>query len=147
MAADATRTATTSSRVALTVRGELHGGCWLGTVSLTLVRALCCFAAADVLCTSGHRIGTAEIESALVAHSLVAEAAVVGIPHNIKGEGICCYITLVKAAAPGKEAEKELVLQVREHIGAFATPDVIVWAPGLPKVRLLLCCAIRFLLR
>lgn len=89
----------------------------------------------DVLCTSGHRIGTAEIESALVGHNLVAEAAVVGIPHNIKGEGICCYITLVKAAYPGKEAEKELVLQVREHIGAFATPDVIVFAPGLPKTR------------
>jgi len=89
----------------------------------------------DVLCTSGHRIGTAELESTLVAHNLVAEAAVIGIPHRIKGEGICCYVTLVSGAKPSPEVEKELVQQVRAHIGAFASPDLIIMVPGLPKTR------------
>ncbi|POM67786.1 Acetate-CoA ligase, partial [Phytophthora palmivora] len=89
----------------------------------------------DVLCTSGHRIGTAEIESSLVAHNVVAEAAVIGIPHRIKGEGICCFVTLVDGVKPSPEVEKELVIQVRAHIGAFAAPDLIVLVPGLPKTR------------
>lgn len=89
----------------------------------------------DVLTTSGHRIGTAEVESALVAHNLVAESAVIGIPHKIKGEGICCYVTLISAAKPSDEVKKELVHQIRHVIGAFATPDVIVFTPGLPKTR------------
>ncbi|KAI9989903.1 hypothetical protein PInf_020194 [Phytophthora infestans] len=89
----------------------------------------------DVLCTSGHRIGTAELESTLVGHSAVAEAAVIGIPHRIKGEGICCYITLVDGAEPFPEVEKELVLEVRSKIGAFAAPDTIVIVPELPKTR------------
>lgn len=89
----------------------------------------------DVLCTSGHRIGTAEIESALVAHNLVAEAAVIGLPHRIKGEGICCFVSLVESVEPSKDVEKELVQQVRAHIGAFAAPDLIVLVPDLPKTR------------
>lgn len=89
----------------------------------------------DVLCTSGHRIGTAEVESALVAHNVVAEAAVIGIPHRIKGEGICCFVTLINAAQPGPDVADELMHQVRTVIGAFATPDVIVFSPGLPKTR------------
>ncbi|KAJ0400264.1 hypothetical protein ATCC90586_010237 [Pythium insidiosum] len=89
----------------------------------------------DVLSTSGHRIGTAEVESALVAHNLVAEAAVIGIPHKIKGEGICCFVTLISAAQPSPQVSQELVQQVRHVIGAFASPDVIVFAPGLPKTR------------
>ncbi|DBA01130.1 TPA: hypothetical protein N0F65_001758 [Lagenidium giganteum] len=89
----------------------------------------------DVLSTSGHRIGTAEVESALVAHNVVAEAAVVGIPHRIKGEGICCFVTLINAAKPSPEVANELIHQVRTIIGAFASPDVMVFAPGLPKVR------------
>ncbi|EEY58107.1 acetyl-coenzyme A synthetase [Phytophthora infestans T30-4] len=89
----------------------------------------------DVLCTSGHRIGTAEIESALVAHNVVAEAAVIGIPHRIKGEGICCFVMLVDGVNGSKDVEKELVQQVRAQIGAFATPDLIVLVPGLPKTR------------
>ncbi|TMW64300.1 hypothetical protein Poli38472_012922 [Pythium oligandrum] len=93
----------------------------------------------DVLSTAGHRIGTAEVESALVAHNLVAESAVVGIPHKIKGEGICCYVTLVAAAQSSAQStdqiKKELIQQVRHVIGAFATPDIIVFSPGLPKTR------------
>ncbi|CEG49410.1 acetate-ligase [Plasmopara halstedii] len=89
----------------------------------------------DVLCTSGHRIGTAEIESALGAHNIVAEAAVIGIPHQIKGEGICCFVTLVDGINASKDVEKELVQQVRTRIGAFASPDLIVLVPGLPKTR------------
>ncbi|ETO81702.1 acetate-CoA ligase [Phytophthora nicotianae P1976] len=89
----------------------------------------------DVLCTSGHRIGTAEIESALVAHNVVAEAAVIGIPHRIKGEGICCFVMLVDGVNGSNDVEKELVQQVRAQIGAFATPDLIVLVPGLPKTR------------
>ena len=89
----------------------------------------------DVINVSGHRMGTAEVESALVLHKTVAEAAVVGYPHEIKGEGIYCYITLVKDVEPSDELKKELVKQVRTEIGPIASPDVIQWAPGLPKTR------------
>ncbi|CAJ1396804.1 unnamed protein product [Effrenium voratum] len=89
----------------------------------------------DVINVSGHRIGTAEVESALVAHSKVAEAAVVGFPHDIKGEGIWCYITLNEGVAYDDALKAELKKQVREVIGAFAQPDEIHWAPGLPKTR------------
>ncbi|XZP59673.1 acetate--CoA ligase [Asticcacaulis solisilvae] len=89
----------------------------------------------DVLNVSGHRIGTAEVESALVAHHSVAEAAVVGYPHDIKGQGIWCYVTL-KAGVTGTDALKvELRNFVRQEIGPIASPDVIQWAPGLPKTR------------
>ena len=89
----------------------------------------------DVLNVSGHRIGTAEVESALVAHPSVAEAAVVGYPHDIKGQGIWCYVTL-KAGITGTDAlKKELRDWVRAEIGPIAAPDVIQWAPGLPKTR------------
>ena len=84
---------------------------------------------------SGHRIGTAEVESALVAHRLVAEAAVVGYPHDIKGQGIYAYVTLNAGLHPSEELRKELVGWVRKEIGPIATPDVIQWAPGLPKTR------------
>ncbi|MDH3353889.1 MAG: acetate--CoA ligase [Chromatiales bacterium] len=89
----------------------------------------------DVINVSGHRMGTAEVESALVLHETVAEAAVVGFPHDIKGEGIYCYVTLVKGVEPTDELKKELVKQVRTEIGPIASPDVIQWAPGLPKTR------------
>ncbi|PWG63551.1 acetate--CoA ligase [Sediminicurvatus halobius] len=89
----------------------------------------------DVLNISGHRMGTAEVESALVLHDKVAEAAVVGFPHDVKGQGIYCYVTLVKGAEPSEELKKELVDLVRKEIGAIAKPDVIQWAPGLPKTR------------
>ncbi len=89
----------------------------------------------DVINVSGHRLGTAEIESALVAHSDVAEAAVVGYPHDIKGQGIYAYVTLNADAPPTEELRKALVLWVRQEIGPFAAPDVIQWAPGLPKTR------------
>jgi len=89
----------------------------------------------DVLNVSGHRMGTAEIESALVLHDAVAEAAVVGFPHEIKGQGIYCYVTLVKGIEESEELRKELIQQVRTEIGPIATPDVIQWAPGLPKTR------------
>jgi acetyl-CoA synthetase len=89
----------------------------------------------DVLNISGHRLGTAEIESALVLHDAVAEAAVVGFPHDIKGQGIYCYVTLMKGYEPSDELRKALVDQVRHEIGPIATPDVIQWAPGLPKTR------------
>ncbi|HEU0070776.1 MAG TPA: acetate--CoA ligase [Alphaproteobacteria bacterium] len=89
----------------------------------------------DVLNVSGHRLGTAEIESALVAHPKVAEAAVVGFPHDIKGQGIYAYVTL-KVGISGDDAlRKELVMWVRKEISAIATPDMIQWAPGLPKTR------------
>ena len=106
----------------------------------------------DVLTTSGHRIGTAEIESALVAHSVVAEAAVIGsvvgglfpkranpmnanrFPHKVKGEGICCFVILIKGVESSDAVVAELRQQVRTVIGAFATPDLIVCTPGLPKV-------------
>jgi acetyl-CoA synthetase len=89
----------------------------------------------DVLNVSGHRLGTAELESALVLHDAVAEAAVVGYPHDIKGQGIYAYVTLVKGVEPSEELRKELVKLVRTEIGPIATPDIIQWAPGLPKTR------------
>jgi acetyl-CoA synthetase len=89
----------------------------------------------DVLNVSGHRLGTAEVESALVAHAAVAEAAVVGYPHDIKGQGIYCYVTLTAGFEPSEELRKALVQQVRKEIGPTATPDLIQWAPGLPKTR------------
>ncbi len=89
----------------------------------------------DVLNVSGHRLGTAEIESALVAHNLVAEAAVVGYPHDIKGQGVYAYVTLKAGLEPTEETETALKLHVREEIGPIATPDVIQFAPALPKTR------------
>jgi acetyl-CoA synthetase len=89
----------------------------------------------DVINVSGHRIGTAEVESALVAHPKVAEAAVVGCPHDIKGQGIYAYVTLVVGEEPSEALRKELVAWVRKEIGPIATPDHLQWAPGLPKTR------------
>jgi acetyl-CoA synthetase len=89
----------------------------------------------DVINVSGHRLGTAEIESALVGHHAVAEAAVVGFPHDIKGQGIWAYVTLKADREPHDELKAELVAHVRREIGPFAHPDVIQWAPGLPKTR------------
>ena len=89
----------------------------------------------DVLNVSGHRMGTAEVESALVAHAKVAEAAVVGYPHDIKGQGIYAYVTLNVGEEPSEPLQKELVQWVRKEIGPIASPDLIQWAPGLPKTR------------
>jgi acetyl-CoA synthetase len=89
----------------------------------------------DVINVSGHRMGTAEIESALVAHPKVAEAAVVGYPHDLKGQGIYAYVTLNADQTPSEELRKELVAWVRKEIGPIASPDLIQWAPGLPKTR------------
>jgi len=89
----------------------------------------------DVINISGHRMGTAEVESALVAHDAVSEAAVVGYPHEIKGQGIYCYVTLMSGFEPSDELKKELIGQVRKEIGPIASPDKIQWAPGLPKTR------------
>jgi acetyl-CoA synthetase len=89
----------------------------------------------DVINVSGHRIGTAEVESALVAHPKVAEAAVVGCPHDIKGQGIYAYVTLNADQAPSEDLRKELIAWVRKEIGPIATPDHLQWAPGLPKTR------------
>jgi acetyl-CoA synthetase len=89
----------------------------------------------DVINVSGHRMGTAEIESALVAHPKVAEAAVVGFPHDIKGQGIYAYVTLKTGEEPTETLRKELVAWVRQEIGPIASPDAIQWAPGLPKTR------------
>ncbi|MDR9483527.1 MAG: acetate--CoA ligase, partial [Salibaculum sp.] len=89
----------------------------------------------DVINVSGHRMGTAEVESALVAHAKVAEAAVVGYPHDIKGQGIYCYVTLMAGEAPSEALRKELRDWVRQEIGPIASPDLIQWAPGLPKTR------------
>ncbi|WP_300034470.1 acetate--CoA ligase [uncultured Roseobacter sp.] len=89
----------------------------------------------DVINVSGHRMGTAEVESALVAHAKVAEAAVVGYPHDIKGQGIYCYVTLMGGEEPSEELRKELRTWVRQEIGPIASPDLIQWAPGLPKTR------------
>jgi len=89
----------------------------------------------DVINVAGHRMGTAEVESALVAHPAVAEAAVVGYPHDIKGQGIYCYVTLKVGLEPSEPLRKELVQWVRKEIGPIATPDLIQWAPGLPKTR------------
>ena len=89
----------------------------------------------DVINVSGHRMGTAEVESALVLHPDVAEAAVVGYPHDIKGQGIYAYVTLMAGVEPSEDLRKELVEHVRKEIGAIASPDMIQWAPGLPKTR------------
>ena len=89
----------------------------------------------DVLNVSGHRMGTAEIESALVLHKAVAEAAVVGYPHDIKGQGVYAYVTLMSGIQPSEELRKELLDAVSKEIGAIAKPDLIQWAPGLPKTR------------
>ncbi|WP_299693874.1 acetate--CoA ligase [uncultured Tateyamaria sp.] len=89
----------------------------------------------DVINVSGHRMGTAEVESALVAHAKVAEAAVVGYPHEVKGQGIYAYVTLMNGEEPSDELRKELETWVRTEIGPIAKPDLIQWAPGLPKTR------------
>jgi acetyl-CoA synthetase len=89
----------------------------------------------DVINVSGHRLGTAEVESALVAHPKVAEAAVVGCPHDIKGQGIYAYVTLKNGVAADEALRKELIAHVRKEIGPIATPDYLQWAPGLPKTR------------
>jgi len=89
----------------------------------------------DVINVSGHRMGTAEVESALVAHPKVTEAAVVGFPHDIKGQGIYAYVTLSAGQAQTEELRKELVGWVRKEIGPIASPDFIQWAPNLPKTR------------
>ena len=89
----------------------------------------------DVINVSGHRMGTAEVESALVAHPKVSEAAVVGYPHDIKGQGIYAYVTLMAGVEPNEELRKELVAWVRKEIGPIASPDLIQFAPGLPKTR------------
>src|SRR6266849_1628071 len=89
----------------------------------------------DVINVAGHRLGTAEVESALVAHQKVAEAAVVGYPHDVKGQGIYAYVTLKTGNEPSEALRKELVAWVRKEIGPIASPDLIQWAPGLPKTR------------
>ena len=89
----------------------------------------------DVINVSGHRMGTAEIESSLVAHPAVAEAAVVGFPHDLKGQGIYCYVTVKDGIEPSEPLREELVKHVRTEIGPIAKPDFIQWAPGLPKTR------------
>ena len=89
----------------------------------------------DVINVSGHRMGTAEIESALVLHDTVAEAAVVGFPHDIKGQGIYAYVTLMVDVNPTENLREQLVRHVRKEIGPIASPDIIQWAPGLPKTR------------
>jgi acetyl-CoA synthetase len=89
----------------------------------------------DVINVSGHRMGTAEVESSLVAHAKVSEAAVVGYPHDIKGQGIYAYVTLMAGTEPTDELRKELVAWVRKDIGPIASPDQIQFAPGLPKTR------------
>ncbi len=89
----------------------------------------------DVLNVSGHRIGTAEVESALVSHPKVSEAAVVGYPHSVKGQGIYCYVTLMAGEEAGDDLRDELKKHVRSEIGPICTPDLIQWAPGLPKTR------------
>jgi acetyl-CoA synthetase len=89
----------------------------------------------DVINVAGHRLGTAEIESALVAHPKVAEAAVVGYPHDLKGQGIYAYVTLRVSEEPNEELRRELVAWVRQEISPIASPDLVQWAPGLPKTR------------
>jgi acetyl-CoA synthetase len=89
----------------------------------------------DVINVSGHRMGTAEVESALVSHPKVSEAAVVGYPHDVKGQGIYCYVTLMEGQEPSDELKKELVAHVRNEIGPIASPDKIQFSPGLPKTR------------
>jgi acetyl-CoA synthetase len=89
----------------------------------------------DVINVSGHRIGTAEVESALVLHDSIAEAAVVGYPHDVKGQGIYAFVTPMNGAEPSDELKKELLAHVSKEIGSFAKPDLIQWAPALPKTR------------
>jgi acetyl-CoA synthetase len=89
----------------------------------------------DVINVSGHRLGTAEVESALVSHNAVAEAAVVGYPHDLKGQGIYAYVTLKQGVQATEDLRKDLIQHVRKGIGPLAQPDVIHWAPGLPKTR------------
>ncbi|MBI1867473.1 MAG: AMP-binding protein, partial [Methylocystis sp.] len=89
----------------------------------------------DVINVSGHRLGTAEVESALVAHEKVSEAAVVGYPHDIKGQGVYAYVTLMSGAAPSEHLRKELIDWVKKEISPIASPDVVQFAPGLPKTR------------
>ena len=89
----------------------------------------------DVLNVSGHRMGTAEVESALVLHDDIAEAAVVGFPHDIKGQGIYAYVTPMQGVEPSDSLREELVQLCVQEIGPIAKPDVIQWAPGLPKTR------------
>jgi acetyl-CoA synthetase len=89
----------------------------------------------DVLNVSGHRLGTAEIESALVLHEKVAEAAVVGFPHDIKGQAVYAYVTLMNGESPSESLRQELIELVNREIGPIAKPDVIQWAEGLPKTR------------
>jgi acetyl-CoA synthetase len=89
----------------------------------------------DVINVSGHRMGTAEVESALVLHEAIAEAAVVGFPHPVKGQGIYAYVTLMQGIEPSEELKRELITLVRREIGPIASPDVIQWAPSLPKTR------------
>ena len=89
----------------------------------------------DVINVSGHRLSTMEVESALVSHEQVAEAAVVGFPHDLKGEGICCFVTLKTESDAGEEMEKTLIAHVRQQIGALATPDQIRFAAAVPKTR------------
>jgi acetyl-CoA synthetase len=89
----------------------------------------------DVINVSGHRIGTAEVESALVLHDTVAEAAVVGCPHDVKGQCIYAFVTLMSGSSPSDELKQELLALVAKEIGSFAKPDFLQWAPGLPKTR------------
>ncbi len=89
----------------------------------------------DVINVSGHRLGTAEIEEALNAHPKIAESAVVGFPHDIKGQGIYAYVTLVNGEKPSDDLRKELIIWVRKEIGPIATPDILQWSPALPKTR------------
>ena len=89
----------------------------------------------DVINVSGHRMGTAEVESALVLHPAVTEAAVVGYPHDINGQGIYAYVTLMSDLSPSDDLRAELIGHVRKEIGAIASPDILQWAPGLPKTR------------
>ena len=89
----------------------------------------------DVINVSGHRIGTAEVESALVLHDGIAEAAVVGYPHDLKGQGIYAFVTPMNGVEPSEELKQELLAVVSKEIGSFAKPEVLQWAPGLPKTR------------
>jgi acetyl-CoA synthetase len=89
----------------------------------------------DVINVSGHRMGTAEVESALVSHDKVSEAAVVGYPHDLKGQGIYCYVTLMAGESGTEDLRKELVAHVRKEIGPIASPDKLQFAPSLPKTR------------
>ena len=89
----------------------------------------------DVLNVSGHRMGTAEVESALVLHDDIAEAAVVGFPHDIKGQGIYAYVTPMQGVEPSETLRQELMQLCVKEIGPIAKPDIIQWAPGLPKTR------------